>query len=53
MSLQFEVEEQTRSLVSLSYASSEEDMEVDSVMSVHDLMDRETEDDDIQVWSCY
>ena len=51
MSLQFEVVEHPRSLVSLSYASSEEDMEVDSVTSVQDLLDRESED--TQVLACY
>ena len=49
MSLQFEVEEHPRSLVSLSYASSEEDMEVDSVTSVQDQLDRKSDDEDIQI----
>ena len=53
MSLQFEIEEHPKSLVSLSYESSEEDMDVDSVKSVHYLLDREDEDDDIQVLACY
>ena len=49
----FELEEHPRSLVSLSYASSEEDMDVDSVTSVQDLLDRESDDEDIQVLACY
>ena len=53
MSLQFEIEEHPRSLVSLSYASSEENMEIDSVTSVQDLQDRESLDDDIQLLACY
>ena len=53
MSLHFGVEEHPRSLVSLSYASSEEDMEVDSVTSVQDQLDRESDDEDIQVLACY
>ena len=53
MSLQFELEEHPRSLLSLFYSSSEKDMEVDSLTSVQGLLDRETEDDDIQVWAFY
>ena len=53
MALQFNMEERPRSLVSLEYASSDEEMEVDSVTSVQDLLDKEAEDDGIQVLACY
>ena len=53
MSLQFTMEERPRSLVSLEYASSDEDMEVDSITSVQDLLDREPDEDEIQVLACY
>ena len=53
MSLQFKIEEHSRPLVSLSYASSKEDMDVDSVTSVQDLLYMETEDHDILVVACY
>ena len=53
MFVQFQVDEHPRSLVSLTYSSSEEDMERDSVTSVRDLLDRETEDDYMQVLACY
>ena len=53
MALQFPIEGRPRSLVSLSYASSDEDMEVDSVTSVQDHLDKKEEDDEIQVLACY
>ena len=53
MFLQFEIEEHPRSLVIFSYASSKNALEVDSVTSVQDLLDKENEDDDIQVLTCY
>ena len=53
MSLQFDIEEHPISHVSLPCASSQENLDVDSVMSVQDLLDREIEDDKIQVLSCY
>ena len=40
-------------MVSSSYPSSEEDMEVDSVTSVQDELDKENEDDEIRVLACY
>ena len=52
MSLQFSLEEHDRPLVSLSYQSSDEEMEVDSV-SVADGPDGQNSDDDIQVLACY
>ena len=52
MSLQFEIEEHPISLVCLSYASSEEDVDVESFTSVQDLLSREDEDKDIQKWAC-
>ena len=48
MSLQFNTEGINGPLVSLSYRSSDEEMEVDSIYSVHD-----SDDDDIQVIACY
>ena len=52
MSLQFTMDTNTRPLVSLSYHSSDEDMEVDA-MSVTDEPDYHDSDDDIQVLACY
>ena len=52
MSLQFSLEEHDRPLVSLSYQSSDEEMEVDSV-SIADGPDGQDSDDDIQVLACY
>ena len=52
MSLQFSLEEHHRPLVSLSYQSSDEEMEVNSV-SVADGLDNQDSDDDIQVLACY
>ena len=49
MSLQFSLEDHHRPLVSLSYQSSDEEMEVDSV-SVADSQDSHV---DIQVLACY
>ena len=53
MALQISMEGRPRSLVSLSFASSDEDMEVDSIASVQDQMDNEGEVDEIQVLDCY
>ena len=53
MSLQFSVDDTTRPLVSLSYQSSDEDMEVDSNYSIQDVTTRDSDDDDIQVIACY
>ena len=53
MSLQFKIEEYPRSLVSSAYASSDEDMDIDSVISIQDQWDRESGDDEIQVLTCY
>ena len=53
MSLQFDIEEHPRLLVSLSYAPSVEDMNVDSITSVQNLLDRGVEDDEIQVLTSY
>ena len=52
MSLQFSLEEHDRPLVSLSYQSSDEEMEVDSV-SIAEGPDGQDSDDDIQVLACY
>ena len=52
MSLQFSLEEHDRPLVSLSYQSSDEELEVDSV-SIADGPDGQDSDDDIQVLACY
>ena len=49
MSLQFSIDDTTRPLVSLSYQSSDEDMEVDSIYSIQDVTTRDSDDDDIQV----
>ena len=53
MALQFFMEGRPRSLVSLSYVSSDEDMEVDSIASVQDHLDNDEENDEIQVLACY
>ena len=52
MSLQFNAEGINGPLVSLSYISSDEDMEVDSIYSVHDTAPQDSDDDDIQVIAC-
>ena len=52
MSFQFQFEESTRPLVSLSYQSVDEDMEVEPIYSVHDVNEGDC-DDDIQVIGCY
>ena len=52
MSLQFSIDDLARPLVSLSYQSSDEDMEIDSV-SVADITDNNDSDDDIQVLACH
>ena len=53
MSLQFNVEEFIRSLVSDTYNSSDEDMEID-VVSVHDdLTQDDGADSDIEIIACY
>ena len=53
MSLQFNAEDITRPLVSLSLRSSDEEMEVDSIYSVHDMDPCDSDEDDIQVIACY
>ena len=53
MALQFNCELLPRSLVDLSYQSSDEDMDVDSINSADDILDAAGEDDDIQVLACY
>ena len=53
MALQFNSEFQTRSLVNLSYQSSDEDMDIDSINSTKDVQDIVSEEDDIQVLACY
>ena len=53
MALQFNCDPYPRSLVDLSYQSSEEDMNVDSITSTHDVQDSVSDDDDIQVLACY
>ena len=53
MSLQFNAEGINGPLVSLSYRSSDEDMEVDSIYSAHDTAPQDSDDDDIQVIACY
>ena len=50
MSLQFAVEDLSSTLVSLSYLSSEEDMEVDDPPAVTEV---ENSDSDIEVLACY
>ena len=50
MSLQFDVEEFIRPLVSALYNSSEDDMEIDSVSVVAEDQDA---DSDIEVIACY
>ena len=53
MSLQFNVEEFIRPLVSDTYNSSDEDMEID-VVSVHDdLTQDDAADSDIEIIACY
>ena len=51
--LQFNCELLPRSLVDLSYQSSDEDMDVDSINSTDDILDAASGDDDIQVLACY
>ena len=53
MSLQFNCDPYPRSLVDLSYQSSEEEVDVDSITSTHDVQDSVSYDDDIQVLACY
>ena len=53
MSLQFNAEGINGPLVSLSYRSSDEDMEVDSIYSVQDTAPQDSDDDDNQVIACY
>ena len=53
MSLQFRLGKPTRSSVSSAYDSSNEEMEIDSVTSVQDQWDRDSEYDDVQVLACY
>ena len=53
MDLQFNCEFQTRPLVDLSYQSSDEDMDIDSINSAEDVQDIVSEEDDIQVLACY
>ena len=53
MLLQFQMEEPTRPLVSLSHRSSDEDMEIDSIYSVQDETNCDSDDDDIKVIACY
>ena len=52
MPLQFQMEEPARPLVSLSYQSSDEDMEIDYIHSVQDETNCDSDDDDIQVIAC-
>ena len=52
MALQFDCDPSPRPLVDLSYQSSEEDMDVDSITSTHDVLDSVSDDDDIQVLAC-
>ena len=53
MALQFNCEPYPRSLVDLSYQSSEEDMDIDSITSTQDVLNSDSDDDDIQVLACY
>ena len=53
MALQFNCELQSRSLVDLSYQSSDEDMDIDSVASTNDTQNGVSGDDEIQVLACY
>ena len=53
MSLQFNAGDITRPLVSLSYRSSDEDMEVDSIYSIHYTDQCDSDEDDIQVIAWY
>ena len=53
MALQFDCELRPRSLVDLSYQSSDEDMDIDSITSTDDAKDVVSDDDEIQVLACY
>ena len=53
MSLQFNAEGINRPLVSLSYRSSDEEMKVDSIYSVHHTAPQDSDEDHIQVIACY
>ena len=53
MSLQFNAEGINRPFVSLSYRSFDEELEVDSIYSVHDTAPQDSDEDDIQVIACY
>ena len=53
MALQFNCELQPRSLVDLSYQSSDEDMNIDSVAWTDDTQNVVSDDDEIQVLACY
>ena len=53
MALQYNCDHYPRSLVDLSYQSSEEDMDVDSTTSTQDVLDFVSDDDDIQVLASY
>ena len=53
MALQFNCELQPRSLVDISYQSSDEDMDIDSVASINDTQNGVSDDDEIQVLACY
>ena len=53
MALQFNCELRPRSLVDLSYQSSDEDMDIDSMTSTDDTKDVVSDDDEIQVLACY
>ena len=53
MALQFNCELQPRSLVDLSYQSSDEDMDIDSVASTNDTQNGVSDDDEIQVLAYY
>ena len=53
MALQFNCDPYPMSLVDLSYQSSEEDMDVDSITSTHDVLDSVSDDDNIQALACY
>ena len=53
MTLQFDCELYPRSLVDLSYQSSDEDLDVDSITSTKDVLNSVSDDDDVQVLVCY
>ena len=53
MALQFNCELQPRSLVDISYQSSDEDMDIDSMASINDTQNGVSDDDEIQVLACY